>query len=118
MGIPTRSPAPPPPPQGWFPRTASCGSGCVPVTASRSAIVPNELRVELDDADWGQESGVDRNGAFAGCGRTVFPAVRIEAGYLRKLYRIRTDDRQSRVLSGPPSPLAFEIISQKKPAGT
>ena len=92
LGIPTRSPAPP----------------------LRSKIVPNELRVELDDADWGQESGVHRNGAFAGCGRTVFPAVRIEAGCLRKLYRIRTDDRQSRVLSGPPSPLAFEIISQKK----
>ncbi|WP_373009602.1 DUF2490 domain-containing protein [Hyphomonas sp.] len=96
----------------------SCWSDRVPLKAPRSEIVSNELFVELNDADWGQESGIDRNGAFVGCGRTVFPTVRIEVGYLRKLYRIRTDDQQNRVLSNFLSPLDFEILSQKKPAGT
>jgi hypothetical protein len=41
------------------------------------------------------------------------PAVRIEVGCLRRLYRIRTEDRQNRVLPDSLSPLAFEILSQK-----
>jgi hypothetical protein len=47
-----------------------------------SPVIANELFVNVNDADWGQQSGFDQNRLFAGGAWRVSKNVRLEGGYL------------------------------------
>ncbi len=47
-----------------------------------SALVSNELFINFNDADWGQQSGFDQNRFFAGGAWRLSGRVRLESGYL------------------------------------
>ncbi len=50
-----------------------------------SAVVWDELFVNLNDSEWGQRSGFDQNRLFIGAAWHVAPSARFETGYLNNV---------------------------------
>lgn len=50
-----------------------------------SPVIANEVFVNFNDADWGQQSGFDQNRLFVGGAWRVTEKVRLEGGYLNNI---------------------------------
>ncbi|NNU16837.1 DUF2490 domain-containing protein [Parvularcula sp. ZS-1/3] len=60
-----------------------------------SAVVWDELFINLNDADWGQREGFDQNRLFVGGAWHVNERARIEAGYLNHILDTPFEDEQT-----------------------
>lgn len=65
-----------------------------------SAVAWDEVFVNLDDADWGPQSGFDQNRAFVGAGYAFSKVVRAEVGYFNQFIdRPMNPNRMTHALS-------------------
>jgi hypothetical protein len=55
----------------------------------------NEIFLNLNDTDWGAQSGFDQNRLFAGPGYGFTPMLRVQAGYLNRYVDTPTIDRRN-----------------------
>ncbi len=63
-----------------------------PIAGDWSAVVWDELFINLNDADWGQQDGFDQNRIFVGAGLQVTDWGRFEAGYLNNILNVPGQD--------------------------
>lgn len=69
-------------------------------TASLSTVIANELFINLNDADWGQNDGYNQNRLFLGVNANINPSYRVELGYVNNhINRKGAEDHLNHVLS-------------------
>ncbi len=66
---------------------------------SLSAVVSDEIFINLNSTDWGARSGFDQNRLFAGFSYAITGKTKVEMGYLNQYVRTSTNDRMNHVLS-------------------
>lgn len=64
-----------------------------------SLVGSNEIFINLNDTDWGAQSGFDQNRLFLGGSYRLTSNMHVEAGYLNQYVNTATIDRRNHVLS-------------------
>jgi hypothetical protein len=65
-----------------------------------SYVVGNELFINLNDADWGQNDGFNQNRLFLGLNYRIDETYRVEFGYMNNyIHRDGTEDHMNNIIS-------------------
>ena len=71
----------------------------LPIKPSISAVIYDELFVNLNETDWGSYRGIDQNRLFLGFNWAFNANTALEMGYINQYINTRTIDRENHIVS-------------------